>query len=65
MRGAITPLLEYVFMAWCLVKHRDKTIYSLRCHLHVVSISTLELMYAVSKYGIPKINHMSEKSQCR
>jgi hypothetical protein len=23
MRGAIPPLLKYVFMAWCLVKHRD------------------------------------------
>jgi hypothetical protein len=24
MRGAIPPLLQYVFMAWCLVKDRDK-----------------------------------------
>jgi len=23
MRGAIPPLLQYAFMAWCLVKHRD------------------------------------------
>jgi hypothetical protein len=23
MRGAIPPLLQYVFVAWCLVKHRD------------------------------------------
>jgi hypothetical protein len=23
MRGAIPPLRQYVFMAWCLVKHRD------------------------------------------
>jgi hypothetical protein len=23
MRGAILPLLQYVFMAWCLIKHRD------------------------------------------
>jgi hypothetical protein len=23
MSGAIPPLLQYVFMAWCLVKHRD------------------------------------------
>jgi hypothetical protein len=22
MRGAIPPLPQYVFMAWCLVKHR-------------------------------------------
>jgi hypothetical protein len=24
MRGAIHPLSQYVFMAWCLVTHRDK-----------------------------------------
>jgi len=23
MRGAILPLPQYVFIAWCLVKHRD------------------------------------------
>jgi hypothetical protein len=23
MRGTIPPLPQYVFMAWCLVKHRD------------------------------------------
>jgi hypothetical protein len=23
MRGAIPPLPQYFFMAWCLVKHRD------------------------------------------
>jgi hypothetical protein len=23
MLGAIPPLPQYVFMAWCLVKHRD------------------------------------------
>jgi hypothetical protein len=23
MRGAIPPLPQYVFMVWCLVKHRD------------------------------------------
>jgi len=23
MRGAIPPLSQYAFMAWCLVKHRD------------------------------------------
>jgi hypothetical protein len=29
MRGAITPLPQYVFMAWCLVKHRDNFIFTL------------------------------------
>jgi hypothetical protein len=23
MHGATPPLLQYVFVAWCLVKHRD------------------------------------------
>jgi hypothetical protein len=23
MRGAMPPLPQYTFMAWCLVKHRD------------------------------------------
>jgi hypothetical protein len=23
-RGAVPPLAQYVFMAWCLIKHRDK-----------------------------------------
>jgi hypothetical protein len=23
MRGGISPLPQYIFMAWCLVKHRD------------------------------------------
>jgi hypothetical protein len=23
MRGALPPLPQYVFMTWCLVKHRD------------------------------------------
>jgi hypothetical protein len=22
LRGAVCPLLQYVFMAWCLIKHR-------------------------------------------
>jgi hypothetical protein len=28
MRGAIPPLPQYVFMAWCLVKHRDNFTFS-------------------------------------
>jgi hypothetical protein len=29
MRGAISPLPQYAFMAWCLVKHRDKFAFAL------------------------------------
>jgi len=27
MRGVIISLLQYPFMAWCLVKHKDFTFY--------------------------------------
>jgi len=27
MHGAIPPLQQYVFTAWCLVKHRDNFTY--------------------------------------
>jgi hypothetical protein len=29
MSGAIPPLPQYVFMAWCLVKHRDNFTFTL------------------------------------
>jgi hypothetical protein len=29
IRGAIAPLPQYVFMAWCLVKHKDN--FTLNC----------------------------------
>jgi len=28
MHGAVPPLLQYVFMEWCLVKHRDNITFS-------------------------------------
>jgi hypothetical protein len=41
MRGAIPPFSQYVFMAWCLVKHRDKFDFSF--------IFAFSLMFTVSK----------------
>jgi hypothetical protein len=32
MREAIPPLPQYVFMAWCLVKHRDNFTFTLPHH---------------------------------
>jgi hypothetical protein len=32
MRGAIHPLPQYAFMAWCLVKHRDNFAFYLNLH---------------------------------
>jgi hypothetical protein len=28
MRGAIPPLPQYAFMAWCLIKHRDNSTFT-------------------------------------
>jgi hypothetical protein len=30
MRGTISPFPQYVFMAWCLVKHRDNFTFYLK-----------------------------------
>jgi len=27
MRGAVAPLRQYVFMIWCLIKHRNNSIF--------------------------------------
>jgi hypothetical protein len=35
MRGAIPPLPQYAFVAWCLVKHMDNLLtYYLLCNTH-------------------------------
>jgi hypothetical protein len=31
MRGAITLLPQYAFMAWCLLKHRDNFTFTFTC----------------------------------
>jgi hypothetical protein len=39
MRGAIPPLFQYVFIGWCLVKHRDNfTLTFYKNFIHVESI---------------------------
>jgi hypothetical protein len=42
MRGAIPPLLQYIFMACYLVKHRDNfiVIYTLQTYIHTYIIHT-------------------------
>jgi hypothetical protein len=61
MRGAIPPLPKYVFMAWCLVKHRDnflpyncndRVVYCHCCKLYICKfdfvvtvLSTVSLPY--------------------
>jgi hypothetical protein len=45
MRGAIPPLPQYVFMAWCLVKHRENFTFTftLNGHRHALLTIVLEV----------------------
>jgi hypothetical protein len=51
MRGAIPPLPQYVFMAWCLVKHRDNFTFlksrRMICVGHVELIGELRTVYKI------------------
>jgi hypothetical protein len=40
MRGAIPPLSEYIFMAWCLVKHRDSVTFAVLDVLEYLIVTT-------------------------
>jgi hypothetical protein len=53
MNGAIPPLLQYAFMAWCLVKHRDNFTFTL----------SLPLPFYNCKYDIDKGREMSVLNQ--
>jgi hypothetical protein len=48
MSGAISPLPQYVFMEWCLVKHRDNFNFFL---LMWSALRVLEIMKRSVKYG--------------
>jgi hypothetical protein len=49
MRGAIPPLPQYVFMAWCLVKHRGNfTIIIIIIIIIYKVICTCRLIYSGS-----------------
>jgi hypothetical protein len=48
MRGPIPPLPQYVFMAWCLVKHRDNF--------------TLPLPYLTLVRYLPKVTPTQDNS---
>jgi hypothetical protein len=46
MRGAIPPLPQYVFMAWCLVKHWDSfTFLSYLMDLRESGLEVVNLMH--------------------
>jgi hypothetical protein len=58
MRGAIPPLPQYAFMAWCLVKHRDNFIFTLH---KGISLSIL-LLISHDDYCICNCNGNSSVS---
>jgi hypothetical protein len=47
MRGAIPPFPQYVFTAWCLVKHRDNFTFLLYKHVTVASFEAFTVMFQV------------------
>jgi hypothetical protein len=70
MRGAIPPLPQYVFMAWCLVKHRDSFTFTFaRDDTGLVLVSVLScddtsfrLCHILSRFSTTCLNEMSNVS---
>jgi hypothetical protein len=52
MSGAIPPLPQYVFMAWCLVKNRDNfTFFTILVHVEGLQFRSMcEQFYRISAY---------------
>jgi hypothetical protein len=64
MRRAIPPLLQYVFMAWCLVKHRDNFTFTLTfTHFHTFSSPNFIICLAVS-FPVTYNLTLSKDSSC-
>jgi hypothetical protein len=67
MSGTIPPLPQYVFMAWCLVKHRDNFTFTLFNELHgVESLREANSHSASQKISRllwnPKVHYRGHKS---
>jgi hypothetical protein len=43
MSGAIHPLPQYAFMAWCLVKHRD----NFTLHIETIAIKAPRILISI------------------
>jgi hypothetical protein len=53
MRGAIPPLPQYVFMAWCLVKHRDNfTFIFIKIISYSAYYNSLQLITSLTVQGL-------------
>jgi hypothetical protein len=53
MSGAIPSFPQYVFMAWCLVKHRDNFTFTLP-YLRIRKLSVLLVLYRNPLYVLVK-----------
>jgi len=62
MLGTIPPLLQYTFMAWCLVKHRDN--FTFLPYLYLYSCNFLhppfDFLSLMSSYSLqhPFLSHL-------
>jgi hypothetical protein len=56
MSGAIHPLPQYVFMAWCLVKHRDNFTFYLLPFPVTISSFILEFTFLFIYYNFQEIH---------
>jgi hypothetical protein len=56
MRGAIPPLPQYAFMAWCLVKHRDNFTFLPLFHTSATSVITAKNNSTIVKIKLPRTN---------
>jgi hypothetical protein len=65
MRGAIPPLLQYVFMAWCLVKHRDNFTFKIKAlgqSVQILDLQTCWIPFVTSDTGCLKGGQVSKFS---
>jgi hypothetical protein len=50
MRGAISPLAQYAFMACCLVKHRDNFTFTLPLPRWPVFCISVNIIFIISNH---------------
>jgi hypothetical protein len=59
MRGAIPPLPQYVFLAWCLVKHGDSITFTFHyicsCFIALIDIKLRKWSWSTVNYN-PRIS---------
>jgi hypothetical protein len=53
MRGAIPPLPQYVFMAWCLVMHTDNFTFTLLANTNFITLITLFIYHVLPQLDFP------------